>query len=706
MKLVPLGNQIASRSLRGMSLTFAIQALLARHEAYIAEAAEEQRKMGASIEKLENDKKELQVSNARTIEENRYLLDQLEEMNDTVSNSDSQVLSLNATLESTRIELERLTVLAGQASNLEAQLAALEMEAAGLHKQLASKEEEKRTAVQRWQGAERTINTLQEQVDRIDKEAREDRSKHAEVVKRFERRRTVERELETAAGRLKGAAAAATLSKDGGNNVISRFVKDILQDNANLQLGIVELRELLTGSNEEVESLREQMMLHQSVQPHSERPGEDLNSELARTSINDNVLSPDFHVHHHYHAAPKVKTARERSVGLGKTRKRRNITTPGLRTPSSGTQTPRTPQRSSVHSIEYGPDLSAATILSQTSVTIPPVHSHRWSSQSLQAPPSMSGSPQSAFRNPSVFDNIDDNACSSRPTTPGSTALGSPLIYPRHYKRNSDVSARSLPTQTTPSVPQCRSGIMQAVDRYSIDDPTDSTQNPSQDRITIPEEPEDDTRISFLDNHFDLLKRHAPQPYPRLHRASSHESLLSTARAVDVHVPKLHNKPSQGFHPRSSFGPSVPSVGPVTSSTAAVVSKRPPPLRGYDSSNYNRLLLHAHHASSSSSSSSSTAGPAAAGDKRTSNLGKRVGGWVFGKWGVGVAPAKSTGNLRAVDALSAAIVEEGRVGDGLDGMRGTGGGSMGEEGREKRLSTHVEAVGVDERLLQESLVDG
>ena len=689
-----------------MSLTFAIQALLARHESYIAEAADERRKMVGSIEELENDKKELQASNARTIEENRYLLDQLEEMNGAVKSADSQILSLKGTLDSTRIELERLTVLAAQASNLEAQLASLEMEAADLHHQLASREEEKRTAVQRWQGAERTVNTLQEQVDRIDNEAREDRLRHAEVVKRFERRRTVERELETAAGRLKGAAAAATLSKDGGNNVVSHFVKDILQDNAKLQLGIVELRELLTGSNEEVESLREQMILHQSVQPNTERPGSgDLNSELARTSITDDGLSPDYHVHHHYHAAPKVKTARERSVGLTKAKKRRNVTTPGLRTPSSGTQTPRTPQRSSARSIEYGPDLSAATILSQTSVTIPPLSPHRWSSQSLQAPPSLPGSPQSAFRYPSVFDNIDDNAGSSRPTTPGSTALESPPIYARHYKRNSDISAKSLSTQTTPTVPQSRSGIMQAVDRYGIDDPIDSTQNSLQDRTTIPEEPEDDKRISFQDNHFDLLKKHAQQPYPRLHRASSHESLLPTARGVDV--PKLHNKRSQGFHPRSSFGPSVPSIGPVTSSTAAVVSKRPPP-RGYDSSNYNRLLLHAHHASASSSS---TGGPAAAGEKPT--LGKRVGGWVFGKWGVGVAPAKSMANLRAMDALSAAIVEEGRSADGRDTKTGGGGGGgrpvsggRGKVEREKRLSTHVEAVGVDETLLQESLVDG
>ena len=670
-----------------MSLIFALQALLARHEAYIAEATEERRRMIGSIEKLETDKKELQASNARTIAENRYLLDQLEDINDTVSNSDAQILSLNATLQSTRKELERLTMLAAQTSHLEAQLANMESEAAELHHQLSFREEEKQTAVQRWKGAERTISTLQEQVDRIDREAQEERLRHAEVVKRFERRKAVERELENAAGRLKGAAAASTLSTDGSGSVVSHFVKDILQDNANLQLGIVELREMLMGSNEEVENLREQMMLHQPVDPGRPGSGENLNSELARTPTNEAVLSPDFHVHHHYHAAPKVKNARERPVGLAKTKKRRNTTSPGLRTPSSGTQTPRTPQTPSAHSMQIRTGSSAATILSQTSVTIPPIQSHRWSSQSSQAPSSLPSSPQSAFRNSSVFDIMDDNMYSSRPTTPGSIAFGSPSIYPRYSKRNSDVSSGRLSTQTSSSVPQSIDGVLQAVDQHGMNDSTETIKFPLLDHSTILEEPEDDTTISFLDNHFDL-RRIAPQTHslleqmrPRLTRASSHESLLSS-RGIDI--PSLRSKRSQGFNPRSSFGPSVASVGPVTSSTVAVAhaSKRN---RGYDSSNYNRLLL--------SHASTSPAAPAPATTPEKSTLGKRVGGWVFGKWGV--APTKSTGNLRAVDALSAAVDER-----SVDRRKG---GSVRGRKAENRLSTHVEAVSIDKTLLQESL---
>ena len=670
-----------------MSLTFAIQALLARHETYIAEAAEERRRMIGSIEKLEADKKEAEVSNARMIEENRYLLDQLEEINDTVSDSDAQILSLNATLQSTRKELERLTVLASQTSHLEAQLASMESEAADLHHQLAFREEKERTAVQRWKSAERTISTLQEQTDRMEREAREERLRHAEVVKRFERRRAVDTELESAAGRLKGAVTASTLGKDGSNSVVSHFVKDILQDNANLQLGIVELREMLMGSNEEVENLREQMMLHQPVQPYPKPPGlgEDLNSELARTPTNEAALSPDFHVHHHYHAAPKVKTAREKPVGLAKTKKRRNITSPGLRTPS-GAQTPRTPRTPDDRSMQIKTGLLDATILSQTSVTIPPIQSHRWSSQSSQAPSSLPSSPQSAFRNSSVFDIMDDNAYSSRPTTPGSIALGSPSIYPRYSKRNSDVSARCLSTQTSSSTPQSISAVLQAADQYGVDDLKETNKVPLLDNSTILEEPEDDTTISFFDDHFDPNgnSQHAysrvDKMCPRLHRASSHESILSS-QGVDI--PKLRSKRSHGIKPRSSFGPTAASIGPVTSSTAAVAqaSKRD---RGYDSSNYNRLLLG--HASTS------PVGPAHMTTAEKSTLGKRVGGWVLGKWGV--APTKSTGNIRAIDALSAAVDERSK--DKKDG-------SVRGRKAENRLSTHVEAVSIDETLLQESL---
>ena len=633
--------------------------------------------MGASVEKLEREKILLETENAKTIEENRYLLDQLEEINNTVSDSDAQILSLNNTLLSTRKEIERLTVLAAQSAQLEAQLAKFEKDQDDLQTQLASSIEQERTALQRWRGAERTIGILQAQVDRIEQEAADERTRHSEVVARFERRRAVERELENAAGRLKGAAAATTFEKNGSNSVVSSFVQDILQDNANLQLGIVELREMLMGSNEEVENLREQMVLHQPVQrrPSGLDLRESLNTEAAKTPTNE--APPDLHVHHHYHAAPKVET-KAKVTNIRKPKRRRNVTSPGVATPSSGAQTPRI-MPASPYSQAATPS-AAATILSQTAVTIPPpsipAHSRQWSMQSSQPSSStdvssLPNSPRSAFRHSSIFDTIDDTLDSSRPTTPGSTNLGSPYFGPRRLKRSSDVSVQGLSPHT------------EAAEMDAIHEDADAKAFPLLKRGALPEESEAPGIASpskepephdYIDDHFTSM-----QPIRnRLHRSNSHESILSTR---NINILKVHSKSShmllrQGFTSRSSFGASPVSVDPVTTSASAVVAPSRT-ARGYDSSNYNRLLL-------GNASTSTTPAEAATSEKST--LGKRVGGWMFGKWGS--MPTASTGNLKAKDVLSA--VDE----RAKEGKRG---GS--------RPSNNVEPASLNDSLLKESLSD-
>jgi chromosome segregation ATPase len=89
-------------------LTFALQALLIRHEAYVADSERERRQMVATIENLEKEKLELEASNAQTIKANRDLLDQLENLNEAAINSDAQIQALEDTLRSTEEELERL----------------------------------------------------------------------------------------------------------------------------------------------------------------------------------------------------------------------------------------------------------------------------------------------------------------------------------------------------------------------------------------------------------------------------------------------------------------------------------------------------------------------------------------------------------------------------------------------------------------------
>ncbi|CAI4214977.1 unnamed protein product [Parascedosporium putredinis] len=234
------------------SLTFALQALLVRHEAYMADSERDRAELTSRIVQLETDKKELEAMNAKTIEENRLLLDQLEELNNSVVESDSRIHLLEASLQASEQAVRRLEITASRAADMERHIAALEQDLEQAQTSLMTTEEETRSASK----------------ELMERGAREEKERQAEIVERMERQREIEKELSTAAGRLKGAAAAKSLGTGvpgSTNTVVSHFVRDLLQDNASLQLGIAELRELLANSSDEIQALRDCLALHQPI---------------------------------------------------------------------------------------------------------------------------------------------------------------------------------------------------------------------------------------------------------------------------------------------------------------------------------------------------------------------------------------------------------------------------------------------------------
>ena len=517
-------------------LTFSLQALLVRHEAYMVDAERDRLEMNTKIERLETDKRELEAENAKTILENRGLLNQLEELNGTVAESEAHIKALEATLQSTHQELRRLEGLAARTHDLEVQLAALELEQEVLQRTVAQTEADERSAIQRWRKAERHLNDLQDQLERIEREAREERERHVEVLGRMERQRMVEKELDTAAGRLKGAAAMTAGNGRQGSNVVSHFVKDILQDNANLQMGIVELREMLMNSNDEVQSLREQLFLHQPMS-HDTGGGSEtptLRAEMApkEESSEPKVVSQALHIHHHYHA-PKNEDIR-------RPKKKRTAINTAIFTP---------PRRMSPK-IAGSSQETASAILSQTSVTIPaPVTPNRWSmasgGMSDFAPSSVPSSPQSMYRHSGLFDRGYDMD-SSRPTSPGSSIDPmSPQFPPyRHRKRGSEVSTRSFaaPVNFQP-------------ENVIHEEDDDIEEIPDLQTPSVPSL-EDDASPSGMsnDSHFELHEEWSASYQPSLRRSTSHESILSIS-GIDIHT--IKSRPSQmtitgrGFQPRT-----------------------------------------------------------------------------------------------------------------------------------------------------------
>ncbi|KAM0550841.1 hypothetical protein ACHAPJ_008705 [Fusarium lateritium] len=497
----------------------------------MADAERDRLDLSSRIQRLEMDKQELEAENALKIEENRNLLDQLEMLNSTVSESDTKIKALEASLLSSQQAVRRLESAASRAEDVERHLSLLELETDELYHELRTSKEDARSHAQRFKEAQRGIMDMQDQLEQMEEEAREERQRHAEVIGRLERQREVDKQLSTAAGRLKGAAASKTLQEPKpGNPVVNHFVRDLLQDNANLQLGMAELREMLLNSNDEIQSLREQLIYHQ---PIADSGASTLKAELeAYEPPPTHRLSQELHIHHHYHVTPKADKSKVR-------RKRASLNS-SIFTPqtNSGTSTPRSSGRWSL-----GPALPAlASINTKEPNSVISMPKQRWSMLSEQPSDftsSVPSSPRSNQRN-SMFDSTFGD--SDIPTSPTTSFDPMSPTWRTHRKGPSDISAFSLQApsvQLDPGTPplnprQFNDNVIHEEDEGENEDMSriktpDLETAPSVDESSIVESSED-SRDDFM-------------PRPRIHRALSHESIMSLTGGLDIHT--LKARPSQ-----------------------------------------------------------------------------------------------------------------------------------------------------------------
>ncbi|KAK4240095.1 hypothetical protein C8A03DRAFT_13572 [Achaetomium macrosporum] len=532
------------------------QTLLARHEAYMASAERDRLELTARIEQLEQENAELEAKNKSITDENQGLRDELEQLNDTVKEAETRIELLEVTLRDSQREVRRLEIAADRALSLERQIAVLEEEQVVLRTTIARTEEEARTTMYRWRQAEKGLSDLQEQLERMEKEAREERERHIEVVSRMERQRAMEKELNTAAGRLKGAAAVKSMTDSrSSGNVVSHFVRDLLQDNANLQLGIAELREMLLNSNDEIQMLREQLMYHQPAAGREPSSPTTLQAELEKkeppTPPQPPQVLQELHIHHHYHVAhkPEVRKPKRRRQGLNPG----IFASPRISAPGSPIASPARWQRDALAGPLSSPLANDGAIASTA----------RWSlhseSQAEFAPSSAPSSPRSANRD-SVFDGVPGMPSPASPTT--SVDPTSPHWKTSHRQRASEFSLKSIsetamfPKDTRPKTPRY-SQRPHPLARFLMNDRPTATITTSYTTDDVPsitspcladytdydstttDHGAADT-ISPTSTHFDPTVEQRPRT---LRRVVSHESIMSLSNGLDIHT--LKARPGQ-----------------------------------------------------------------------------------------------------------------------------------------------------------------
>ena len=695
------------RQREDVSLTFALQALLERHEAFVVEAEKQRVLMLVSIERVDLEKEQLEAVNKQTTAENRSLIEQLESLRSSLSESNAHVDVLEKILERTRIEVQRLTVLTSRTTYLESQLSAMELQQVTLQHDLTTNDEDRRQITHRWKRAEKTIESLQAQVDNMDKEAREQRERHVEVVAHLQEQSKVDRNGETAPGTLGGLATLSIVRRDDdGSSVVSHFVKDILQDNSNLQRGILELREMLLGSNQEIDHLREHILHHKPVPPVIAKGGDltpHASMENDRKRVQSMETLPEVHVHHHYHQQETLeRSGKDRSASRRNVRRKRGPIRPGSYATTSSS-TPRPLGKHDLRSVTSIDTALSSCMVSDVPSRVIARPAHRLSLRSSQTKSSFDhgssiSSPLSPYQSFSVFDPSELAQCSSRPTTPGSSVHDYPVVPPRHVYSN-ETHPALFKNINTPSVPHCRPCDPGANLSPTL---TANVNHLSSSRNSCLSVFETSGAASCSRSPHPISDASKTEPIPchgvrgshtRLQRASSHESLLSVSR-MDFHV--LHERPSQiisgqAFVPKARHGlisPTIavtsksnkPSVTPTTATGHSSFQ-----LRAQDSCAYNRSLLKSSPTTDRSLQSSS----------KKQSLGERVGGWMWkskeNRPGASIATTSTVRAKVAPSIIDARVISSGE----RRHVRGFKSSNW--------TPIDIESVMVDTNLLKESL---
>lgn len=273
------------------SLTWSLQALLARHEAYIADTQAELAQRRESVANLETKNEQLRLENTRVVADNKALLSRLEAINNSVDESDARITALTSTLRSTELETQRLRVLAARTETLEGQLTRLEIEQDRLWNTLETTAEEERVASRGWRESQRMVLDLQSQMEMIENEAKTERLRLEETNQRSEWQRDVPT--------LQKRANSNETLRANGKDAVTSFVRELLEDNAKLQLSAVELEGCLVRSQEESERLRGQQEVANpgdEVQVRSKYQQSNLSLELTERD-----MLRELHVHNHYY---------------------------------------------------------------------------------------------------------------------------------------------------------------------------------------------------------------------------------------------------------------------------------------------------------------------------------------------------------------------------------------------------------------------
>lgn len=235
------------------------QALLVRHQDYVATAENDKAEMRSEILELTERLKLADSESAKISDNNSQLIKQMSIVNDSLFVSEAKVEQLTRTLQDQHSQLTKVNNKATKTEGLESQITMLESAQENLQQECHNAMQEKRLAEARWRKTERMLEKLTVQYEKLEQESMSS----------------------DASPRPQDLYTEPVTPIQG-------FIKNVLQENSSLEHTVTELREKLSFFKEEVKDLRTQLSVH--------------NSRSGFSESTDNQR--EVHHHHHFHVAP------------------------------------------------------------------------------------------------------------------------------------------------------------------------------------------------------------------------------------------------------------------------------------------------------------------------------------------------------------------------------------------------------------------
>lgn len=315
---------------------------------------------------------------------------------------------------------------------------------------------------------------------------------------------------------------------------------------------------------------------------------------------------------------------------------------------------------------------------------------HRWSMHSTAALSSVPSSPRSSFRSPSLFDRpfSDAGMDSSRPTTPGTdagdmsyfAALSGQLHGVGIYHSLDEVVDEEGIDATTPRKPPRRAASPEGDDDEQ--DPEHSLVDFSQPVPHVrPIRVRKLRPMSFTDDDLPAAASSNDYSGHGLHRSASHESLLSVS-GMDIHT--LKSRPSQML-----TGQNIRSFSPQPTICVTTAQADRPSLN-------------------SKSSQAMLSGVVEDGNDQNAGLGKRVSGWMFGRWGSSPSqpsPLNPARNITVGKPTRSASAQEDTTEDTIDEYSDDGSVEGTDYADTERGGIEAESGGLLDDEIQEEQVE-